>query len=53
LLTKVASLFGDSMGMPPEQLLLRWMNYHLTKANYSTVVTNFSSDLQVRLNNII
>jgi plastin-1 len=46
LLTKVASLFGDSMGMPPEQLLLRWMNYHLTKANYSTVVTNFSSDLQ-------
>jgi hypothetical protein len=22
------------------------MNYHLTKANYSTVVTNFSSDLQ-------
>ena len=30
-----------------EQLLLRWMNYHLKKANYSKEVTNFGSDIKV------
>jgi len=46
LLKKVSSLFGDTLGLPPEQLLLRWFNYHLTKAGHKHVVANFSTDLQ-------
>ncbi|VBB79678.1 Putative Fimbrin [Podospora comata] len=30
--------------LPPEQILLRWFNYHLKAANWPNRVTNFSSD---------
>lgn len=37
------------MGLAPEKLLLKWMNFHLKKAGYGKQVTNFSSDVKVRM----
>ncbi|KAL8098695.1 fimbrin-4-like isoform X2 [Apium graveolens] len=36
----------EIMGLAPEKVLLKWMNFHLKKAGYKKVVTNFSSDLK-------
>lgn len=33
------------MRLPPEQILLRWFNYHLKQANWNRRVTNFSKDV--------
>lgn len=35
------------MGLAPEKVLLKWMNYQLKKSGYKKEVTNFSSDLKV------
>lgn len=32
--------------LPPEQILLRWFNYHLKAANWPRRVANFSSDVK-------
>ncbi|EXJ76251.1 fimbrin [Cladophialophora psammophila CBS 110553] len=32
--------------LPPEQILLRWFNYHLKNANWPRRVTNFSGDVK-------
>ncbi|CAF9910092.1 MAG: Fimbrin, actin-bundling protein [Gomphillus americanus] len=32
--------------LPPEQILLRWFNYHLKNAKWEKRVTNFSSDVK-------
>ncbi|GIJ88426.1 fimbrin, actin-bundling protein [Aspergillus pseudoviridinutans] len=32
--------------LPPEQILLRWFNYHLKNAKWDKRVTNFSSDVK-------
>lgn len=32
--------------LPPEQILLRWFNYHLKAANWPQRVNNFSSDVK-------
>ncbi|KUI59590.1 Fimbrin [Cytospora mali] len=32
--------------LPPEQILLRWFNYHLKAANWPRRVTNFSTDVK-------
>jgi plastin-1 len=32
--------------LPPEQILIRWINYMLNKAGSSTRITNFDSDLK-------
>ncbi|KAF4999708.1 hypothetical protein FGRMN_2273 [Fusarium graminum] len=32
--------------LPPEQILLRWFNYHLKAAKWSRTVNNFSSDVK-------
>ncbi|RMZ92024.1 hypothetical protein DV736_g753, partial [Chaetothyriales sp. CBS 134916] len=32
--------------LPPEQILLRWMNYHLKNAGWHRTVTNFSGDVK-------
>lgn len=37
----------ELMGLAPEKVLLKWMNFHLKKAGYKKPVTNFSSDLKV------
>ncbi|KAL3364703.1 hypothetical protein AABB24_013471 [Solanum stoloniferum] len=36
----------ELMGLAPEKLLLKWMNFHLKKAGYKKTVANFSSDLK-------
>ncbi|XP_047318087.1 fimbrin-1-like isoform X2 [Impatiens glandulifera] len=36
----------ELMGLGPEKLLLKWMNFNLKKAGYEKTVTNFSSDLK-------
>ncbi|XP_071689043.1 fimbrin-5-like [Rutidosis leptorrhynchoides] len=36
----------ELMGLAPEKVLLKWMNYQLKKAGYKKEVTNFSSDLK-------
>jgi hypothetical protein len=37
------------MSLPPEKILLRWMNFHLKKTEYKKIVTNFSSDVKVTM----
>ncbi|XP_052207874.1 fimbrin-5-like [Diospyros lotus] len=36
----------ELMGLPPEKVLLKWMNFQLKKSGYKKQVTNFSSDLK-------
>lgn len=36
----------ELMSLPPEKMLLKWMNFHLKKAGYKKPVTNYSSDLK-------
>ncbi|KAI3465519.1 hypothetical protein Pfo_022182 [Paulownia fortunei] len=36
----------ELIGLPPEKVLLKWMNFHLKKAGFKKQVTNFSSDLK-------
>ncbi|XP_024966740.1 fimbrin-1-like isoform X2 [Cynara cardunculus var. scolymus] len=36
----------ELLGLAPEKILLKWMNFHLKKAGYKKPVTNFSSDLK-------
>ncbi|XP_045787904.1 fimbrin-2-like [Trifolium pratense] len=36
----------ELMNLPPEKILLRWMNFHLKKSEYKRIVTNFSSDVK-------
>lgn len=36
----------ELMSLPPEKILLRWMNFQLKKAGYKRIVTNFSTDVK-------
>ncbi|KAM1411673.1 hypothetical protein ACFX1X_024535 [Malus domestica] len=36
----------ELLGLPPDKVLLKWMNFHLKKAGYEKQVTNFSSDVK-------
>ncbi|CAA0805969.1 Fimbrin-2 [Striga hermonthica] len=36
----------ELMSLPPEKILLRWMNFQLRKGGYNKIVTNFSSDVK-------
>ncbi|XP_061344104.1 fimbrin-5 [Gastrolobium bilobum] len=36
----------ELISLPPEKVLLKWMNFHLKKAGYEKTVTNFSSDVK-------
>ncbi|CAN1302022.1 FIM2 [Linum perenne] len=36
----------ELMSLPPEKILLRWMNFQLKKSPYKKTVTNFSSDVK-------
>ncbi|KAM7276727.1 hypothetical protein ACFE04_018593 [Oxalis oulophora] len=36
----------ELLGLAPEKVLLKWMNFHLKKSGYEKEVTNFSSDLK-------
>ena len=37
---------SDLLKLSPEQLLLRWFNYHLKAAGYEKKITNFSGDVK-------
>lgn len=37
---------GDLLKLSPEDLLIRWFNFHLKNANHHRTVQNFSSDLK-------
>ncbi|KAL9244002.1 hypothetical protein vseg_017825 [Gypsophila vaccaria] len=37
---------GELMSLPPEKVLLKWMNFQLKKSGYEKEVTNFSTDLK-------
>ncbi|KAI9078919.1 hypothetical protein K1719_039068 [Acacia pycnantha] len=36
----------ELMTLPPEKMLLRWMNFHLKKSGYTKIITNFSFDVK-------
>lgn len=36
----------DFLKLSPEEILLRWFNYHLNKAGYDKKITNFSGDIK-------
>ncbi|XWS47148.1 hypothetical protein CRYUN_Cryun14cG0128400 [Craigia yunnanensis] len=36
----------ELMSLPPEKILLRWMNFQLKKSPYKKIVTNFSNDVK-------
>lgn len=36
----------ELMSLPPEKILLRWMNFQLKKSPYKKTVTNFSTDVK-------
>ncbi|XWS36624.1 hypothetical protein CRYUN_Cryun20dG0100900 [Craigia yunnanensis] len=36
----------ELMSLPPEKILLRWMNFQLKKSPYKKIVTNFSTDVK-------
>jgi hypothetical protein len=37
---------ADISKLPPEEILLRWVNYHLKAAGSQRLLTNFSTDIQ-------
>ncbi|GMH25498.1 hypothetical protein Nepgr_027341 [Nepenthes gracilis] len=36
----------ELLGLSPEKILLKWMNFHLKRGGYKKILTNFSSDLK-------
>jgi plastin-1 len=44
-LLKPGEQISDLLKLTPEQILIRWMNYHLEHAKSKRVATNFTSDL--------
>jgi len=37
---------NDLLGLPPEELLKRWVNYHMERQNYDRRINNFSGDVK-------
>ena len=37
---------NDLLKLTPDQLLLRWFNWHLKNAGHDRTVTNFTSDIK-------
>lgn len=37
---------SDLLALPPEEILKRWVNYHLAKQNYPTRLKNFKGDVK-------
>lgn len=49
VLLREGESLADLLKLSPEQLLLRWFNYHLEQAGFGRRVNNFGSDIKVRL----
>lgn len=37
----------ELLSLPPDKVLLKWMNFHLQRGGYDKTVRNFSSDVKV------
>ncbi|ETO15237.1 actin bundling protein [Reticulomyxa filosa] len=37
---------NDLLALPPEEILKRWVNYHLAKENYPKRINNFGTDIK-------
>jgi len=46
LLLQEGEDLASFMKLPPEEILMRWVNYHLIKANSSRRMTNFTGDVK-------
>ena len=46
-LLREGETLSDLMSLSPEELLLRWVNYHLEKAGSNRRIKNFSGDIKV------
>nr|GEZ05752.1 phospholipase-like protein [Tanacetum cinerariifolium] len=49
-LKKLITDVEEIMRLPPEKILLQWMNFRLRKKDYKKTVTNFSSDVKMHYN---
>ena len=47
MLLQEGETLEDLMALSPEEILLRWFNYHLEQAGHPRRVHNFSSDIMV------
>lgn len=45
-LAKDGEELADLMKIPPEEILVRWINFHLKAAGQDRVVTNLGKDLK-------
>lgn len=45
-LLEKGELLEDFLKLPPDQILLRWFNFHLKAAGWNKKVTNFTSDIK-------
>ena len=46
-LLKEGEEIADLLKLSPEELLMRWVNYHLKNANHTRTISNFGNDLKV------
>ncbi|TQD86430.1 hypothetical protein C1H46_028033 [Malus baccata] len=46
LISQIIKDVEELLSLPPEKVLLKWMNFHLQKAGYKKPVSNFSSDVK-------
>ena len=46
LLVEEDEELSDLLKLPPEQLLIRWVNYHLKNANVQKRIGNFGDDVK-------
>ncbi|KAL4224521.1 Plastin-3 [Mactra antiquata] len=46
LLLEDGESIDDLLKLSPEEILIRWVNYHLKQAGVNRVITNFSSDIK-------
>ena len=49
LLLQEGESMASFMKLNPEVILMRWLNYHLRKANSKRVAKNFTTDLMVKI----
>jgi len=49
-LLKEGEEISDFKKLPPEEILLRWFNYHLAAAKHDRVVKNFDNDVKDGVN---
>ena len=49
-LLREGETMDDLMKLSPEELLLRWVNYHLEKSGSDKRIKNFGSDIMVSKN---